>query len=211
MTQPLSTTSAHVEPQQERSVESTQHIVSCATELFVERGYTATTFAMIAERTGYSRGIVTARFGNKENLAFAVVRQATAQWDEMFARHQSSGTGLDDLLAFVRLSQSGIVADPTSRLVLERLYSESLSPLSPLHVRFQQSVIDLGKRLASYIEKGVEDGSIRQSVNINATAQLLIAQLRGIGYQWFLFPELVDTNIYHEALLEQLLRSLTPP
>ena len=154
---------------------------------------------------------MTARFGNKENLAFAVVRQATAQWDEMFARHQSSGTGLDDLLAFVRLSQSGIVADPTSRLVLERLYSESLSPLSPLHVRFQQSVIDLGKRLASYIEKGVKDGSIRQSVNINATAQLLIAQLRGIGYQWFLFPELVDTNIYHEALLEQLLRSLTPP
>ena len=206
----LSTNIFHVEPQQERSVESTQHIVHCATELFVERGYTATTFAMIAERTGFSRSIVTARFGNKENLAFAVVRRATAQWDEVFSQHETSGTGLDDLLAFVRLSQSGIVADPTSRLVLERLYSESLSPLSPLHLRFQQSVIDLGARLASYIQKGVKDGSIRKDVNVDATAQLLIAQLRGIGYQWFLFPELVDTDIYHEALLEQLLRSLSP-
>jgi len=194
-----------VEPQQDRSIESAQQIIGCATELFIEHGYKATTFAMISKRTGYSRGIVTSRFGNKKNLAYEIVRQATAQWDEVLGLQGLASSGLEDIVEFVRVSEYSMLNSPTSRLVMERLYSESASEMAPLHARFKKSIKDLEQLIAGFIEKGKDDGSIRADVEAAPTAKVLISQLRGIGYQWFLFPDLVDPVVFHDLLIKQLM------
>ena len=56
---------------QERSDLSTARLLDAAAELIEEGGYEAMTVAAVGERAGYSRGLVTARFGSKEPDKFA--------------------------------------------------------------------------------------------------------------------------------------------
>lgn len=199
----------YTEPRQERSVASTARLLEAATDLFVERGYTATTLAAIGQRAGYSRGIVTARFGSKEQLAWAVVVRAARQWDAAMSDGTKAGSGLDQLLRFIDISRDNMVNRPRARLVLERLYSESAAPLAPLHDRFQANLEALVMRVAAMTRRGIADGSVRPEVDPDLQAGVLIAQLRGIGYQWFLFPDLVDPVAYHRALADQLVATLS--
>jgi AcrR family transcriptional regulator len=203
-----------VAPRQERSVASTQRLIEAATELFVERGYTATTLAAVGERAGFSRGIVTMRFGSKENLAWAVVERAARSWEAVLRTpaEAAAGTvrGLDAVVAFVRASEQSMVDDPTARLVLERLYAESAAPMAPLHDRFQDGLRSLEARVARFVRRGIDDGSVRPDIDPALVAGVLIAQLRGIGYQWFLFPALVDPVAYHRVVLDQVTTWLQP-
>jgi AcrR family transcriptional regulator len=62
---------------QERSAISTRALLDAAAELIVEVGYEKATFAAIAERAGYSHGLVTRRFGSKEAMLHALVDRIT--------------------------------------------------------------------------------------------------------------------------------------
>lgn len=199
-----------VVPRQERSVESTQRLIEAATELFLERGYAAATVAAIGDWAGFSRGIVAARFGSKENLAWAVVEKATRHWNDAVGEHNPAGTGLDAVVGFIRISQDNMVNDPTSRLVLERLFSESAGPMAPLHDRFANGLRDFQALVARFIQRGIDDGSVRADTDPYEYAGVLIAQLRGVGYQWFLFPGHVDPVLFHELIIDQVVGWLTP-
>ncbi|MDA9292888.1 TetR/AcrR family transcriptional regulator [bacterium] len=199
-----------VEPRQERSIESTDRLIEAATELFADRGYASTTLAAIGDRAGYSRGLVTTRFGNKENLAWAVASRAAQRWQDVLDDRRTATDGLGEILAFIVVSRDNMIEQPTARLVLERLYAETGSPQAPLHSRFQENLRTLISTVSDMCERGIDDGSIRRDLDTKQVAGLLIAQLRGIGYQWFLFPDLVEAATYHQLLLEQTQQWLTP-
>jgi len=200
-----------VEPRQERSKVSTDQLIEAATELFADSGYAATTLAAIGDRAGYSRGLVTTRFGNKENLAWAVVSRAARQWEDLLAAPRPEADGLGEILGFIRVSSDNMVEQPTARLVLERLYAEAGAPHGPLHSRFQENLHSLISVVSGMCRRGIDDGSIRADLDTRDVAGLLIAELRGIGYQWFLFPDLVDAATYHGLLAEQTRKWLTSP
>src|SRR3546814_12482747 len=54
--------------QEERTALSDQRMTDAAVALIVEHGIAAATLAAIGERAGYSRGLVTHRFGTKARL-----------------------------------------------------------------------------------------------------------------------------------------------
>ena len=60
-------------PKQARSEVSTGKLLDAAAELISEGGYERMTLAAIGKRAGYSHGLVTARFGSKEGLLWALV------------------------------------------------------------------------------------------------------------------------------------------
>ena len=66
--------------QQERTERSTNALLQAASELIVKGGFDSLTFAAIGERAGYSRGLVTARFGNKEGLIEALTDRIVTTW-----------------------------------------------------------------------------------------------------------------------------------
>lgn len=200
-----------VVPRQERSVASTKALVAAAEDLFLERGYHATTLVAIGERAGYSRGLVTTRFGSKENLAWAVVQCAARWWEEAIVAARDYATGLERVVAIVDATRDLMVARPESRMLLERLYAESGSPTGPLHERFLGALSGLERTIAEMIRAGIDDESIRLAPGVRpeAVAGLILAQLRGIGYQWFLFPDLVDPVVFHDLLRDQLVQWLS--
>src|SRR5690349_499331 len=66
--------------QEERTAMSEQSMTEAAVSLLVERGIAGTTLAGIGERSGYSRGLVTHRFGSKAGLLAHVHDSIAAEW-----------------------------------------------------------------------------------------------------------------------------------
>jgi AcrR family transcriptional regulator len=89
-------------PRQERSEVSTRRLLEAATELIAEVGYSGTTLATIGARAGYSRSLVTSRFGTKDNLVAVLLEQLTSAWLRYFSTPPPAEDGLQTLLALVR-------------------------------------------------------------------------------------------------------------
>jgi len=197
-----------VEPQQDRSHESTRRLLDAAAELVAERGYAEATVAEIGKRAGYSRGLVSARFGSKENLMWALVQRASDTWFPKLLDPPRRGSARDQLLALVRTIGEQVARDPQALGVLERLIFEASGEL---HERFVASQRRMEGGLRDILTRGIDDGSIRDDIDVAVEAALLVATLRGISYQWFLYPREVDLVRLHEALADQLADRLQPP
>lgn len=197
-----------VEPQQDRSHASTRRLLDAAAELVAERGYAEATVAEIGKRAGYSRGLVSARFGCKENLMWALVQRASDTWFPNLLDPPRRGKACDQLRALVRTIGEQVARDPQALRVLERLIFEASGEL---HERFVTSQRRMESGFRDILTRGIDDGSIRDDIDVEVEAALLVATLRGISYQWFLYPREVDMVRLHEALADQLADRLRPP
>ena len=196
-----------IEPQQDRSHESTRRLLDAAAELVAERGYADATVAEIGKRAGYSRGLVSARFGSKENLMWALVQRASDTWFPKLLDPPARDSAGDQLLALVRTIGAQVASDPQALRVLERLIFEASGDL---HQRFVASQRRMEGSFRDIFTRGIDDGSIRDDIDVAVEAALLVATLRGISYQWFLYPHEVDLVRLHEALAGQLADRLRP-
>lgn len=187
-----------------------RRLLDAAAELVAERGYAGATLAAIGERAGYSRGLVSARFGSKENLMWALVQRSTDAWFPRLLNPPQEGTGLEQLLALVTLIGEHSVADPQSLRLLERLIFEASGANHELEARFLASQRTMERQVARLVRRGIEDGSIRPDVGPAVEAALLLATLRGIVYEWFLYPDAIDILRLNAALVHQLEERLQP-
>ena len=76
--------SIRVAPQQERSARRLASFLDAAAELFVERGYEATTMTAIAERSGSSIGALYNYFPDKPAVALALLGQYAQEMEEQW-------------------------------------------------------------------------------------------------------------------------------
>jgi AcrR family transcriptional regulator len=83
--------------QAERVAASDKALLAAAIELIAERGYERTTLALIGERAGYSRGLVTQRFGSKEKLLWAVIKQMLDRFSTQNLHERGDKTGVPAL------------------------------------------------------------------------------------------------------------------
>jgi AcrR family transcriptional regulator len=161
--------------------------------LIAEGGYASVTLASVGERAGYSRGIVTARFGSKDGLLETLVERITSRWSIANVLPRMEGLlGLDSLLVFLESIRTEAARDPESLRVLYALMFEALSPDLELRSIFVTLHKSMRADLADVIRRGVDDGSIRADIPVDLEAQFVVAGLRGIAYQWRLEPEDFD-------------------
>ena len=67
------------EPQQDRSRATRQRLLEAAIECMAERGWAASTVAVVAERAGVSRGAAQHHFPTREDLVASAVEYVSAQ------------------------------------------------------------------------------------------------------------------------------------
>ena len=195
--------------QQERTERSTNALLNAASELIAEGGIDSLTFAAIGERAGYSRGLVTARFGNKDGLIEALIDRSVAQWGDREAAVVSKGrSGLDSLLDLMAEVRSQAENEPAGLRVLYALMFEAgTDPL--LRERFAALHTSIRSDVEDVLEQGKRDASIRRDVDAGREAVLLLGALRGFAYQWQLDPEgfdLVDALGYLIEVTAERLR-----
>jgi AcrR family transcriptional regulator len=197
---------------QERSERSTARLLDAAAELIEEGGYEAMTLAAVGERAGYSRGLVTARFGSKDQLLAALVDRITTGWSHRNVLPRTVGRpGADGILILIDAIRAQAERDPRALRTLYALIFEALGPNVALRQHFVEFHRTMRADLAKLVRRGIRDGSVDPRRNATEEAMLVVAGLRGIAYQWRLDPDRFDPAAALRALGEATGQRLRPP
>ena len=178
--------------QQQRTERSTNALLEAAADLIVEGGFDALTFAAIGDRAGYSRGLVTARFGSKDGLIEALIDRIVGTWSHRNVLPQTQDrSGLDGLVTLIDAIRSQAARDPRGLLVLYSLMFEAVGS-DQLRPRFAKFHEGMRADFEQFVRRGQADGSIDRSASADREGELVVAGLRGIGYQWLVDPDAFD-------------------
>ena len=102
--------------QAQRRDESERRLLAAAAELVVERGMGAATFENIGARAGYSRGLVTQRFGSKRGLIEALIADLQGRLGGLLEdRRVEELNGLEAVLAYVDVFLAALDRDSELR------------------------------------------------------------------------------------------------
>lgn len=172
--------------QQERVQESTTRLIQAAAELIAEGSYDAASAAEIGRRAGYSRSMVRARFGSKEQLIDAVV--ASAYEGPLKVELPESATGLERVLA--RLDTMARLIDETPELLraIFAIEFQTAAHSSRMSTRAAAWVTHLRTDTLAAVLAGQADGSIRPDLDPEPTAHAIVAEGIGSAFVWTVDP-----------------------
>lgn len=163
---------------------STAKLLDAAAELISEGGYERMTMAAIGKRAGYSHGLVTARFGSKEGLLWALVERMVNDWrTESLGPSIENQSSIEVLHTMLDLLGKSWRRSPTRMLALYILMFEALLPVRLLHERMAELHEELRRSMADLIGRSIAAGSIADTVDVEAAARLIVGSLRGAVYQ----------------------------
>lgn len=172
--------------QQERVAESTTRLIQAATALIAEGGYEAASAAAIGRRAGYSRSMVRARFGSKEQLLDAVIRSTYEE--PLTIQLPESATGMEHALA--RLDTMGRLVDenPAFLRMLFAVEFQSAGKTSRMPDRAANWIGQLRSDMLEALRKGQRDGSISDELDAEATAHAIVVEGVGSAFLWTVDP-----------------------
>ena len=203
--------SAPKNKQQIRTERSTNALLEAASDLIVEGGFDALTFAAIGDRAGYSRGLVTARFGSKDGLIDALIDRIVTTWSHKNVIPRARGrTGLEGVTVMVDAIRTQAAKDPRGLRVLYSLMFEATGSDDDLRARFAKFHETMRADFAHYVRVGQRDGTVRSDLVPEREGTLVVSALRGIGYQWLLDPagfDPVDALTYLSETTTERLRA----
>lgn len=172
--------------QKERVAESTTRLIRAAAELIAEGGYEAASAAAIGRRAGYSRSMVSARFGSKEQLINAVV--ASAYEGPLTVELPKTATGLERVLA--RLDTMATLIDESPEL-LRTIFAvefQAAGSGSGMSTRVADWITRLRADTLAAVLAGQADGSIRTDLDPEPTAHAIVVEGIGSAFLWTVDP-----------------------
>ncbi|PWU12191.1 MAG: TetR/AcrR family transcriptional regulator [Terriglobia bacterium] len=132
-------------------------VLQTAAHLFLEKSYSRTSMNDVAERLNITKPALYHYFRNKEEILLECYRLGTTLIEEILNDIASHcGTGLEKVEAFV-YSYANVMTVNFGRCVM-RLDEGDLSSDALADLRNYKRKID--RRLRSFIQEGIEDGSV---------------------------------------------------
>jgi AcrR family transcriptional regulator len=172
--------------QRERVEESTQRLIQAAAELIAEGGYEAASAAEIGRRAGYSRSMVHARFGSKEQLIDAVV--TSAYEGPLTVELPETATGLERVLARLDTMASLIDDSPALMRTIFAIEFQTAGSASRKSTRVADWVNRLRADTLAAVLAGQTDGSIRPDLDPEPTAHAIVVEGIGSAFLWTVDP-----------------------
>jgi AcrR family transcriptional regulator len=192
--------------QAERSAASTEAMLSAAIELILDQGARVSMMA-IGQRSGFSHGLVLARFGSKAGLIKAVTREVQHRFVEGVTSASQGAKGLTSLLGLVDAFFAALGERSTIGRAFYVLLGESLGPDPHLRAAFVRADEAFRHYVQRMLEEAQATGEVDSSVSAPATAILLVGMLRGVAMQYCVNPaafETDDVRAQARALVERL-------
>jgi AcrR family transcriptional regulator len=178
--------------QAERVAESDRRLFEAATHLIAKHGYTQTTLEAIGVEAGYSRGLVQHRFGNKDRLLDELIKKIAADHRERLLARLRGLSGVDALFCEIDCYLESMDTPRDSSRAFFMLMHESLGPAPHIRPTFAAISARWHRALARQFESGQRAGQIRDDIDPEREAQLLIATARGLRTQAMLNPQTSD-------------------
>jgi len=196
--------------QAERRAESESKLLSAAADLVAEFGIAATTFEKIGERSGYSRGLVSQRFGSKDGLIAALVNDLTDQFESaLVANHLDDLPPHEALIGYIDLYFSALWQRPTES-AYHVLLAESIGAQPQLRPLFAAAHDRVRDRLRGFIEAAQQLGTIPKAVDADATALSVGALMLGMTIQSIVNPT-TDIDRVRRSVVATLRLALQAP
>lgn len=194
--------------QAERTALSEDRLLSAALQLISERGYDRTTLQAIGDAAGYSRGLVSHRFGSKEGLLWALLERMFRHWGTDSLNPAVGGqVGVAALHAAVEAMRRSVRASPERLRAFYALLFESLGPLPALRPKVAEFHRRQRDGVAAWITAGIRAGTVRADVDAATQAALFMSAIRGAAYQWLIDPE-VDVDAIYDEIKATFARNL---
>ncbi len=185
--------------QRERTELSDRLMRDAAVHLLVESGVSGTTLAAIGKRAGYSRGLVTQRFGSKSGLLRYVLHSISERWLTTLTAHTAGKSGADALCGAVDAQLALIREAPQEVRAMFLLWFVSIDPRTEFRANVRH-VQEIQRRdVAAWIEAGQRRGTIVSGVDPERVAEQFCASALGIVYQW-----MVDRSAPVQAMHQEL-------
>jgi AcrR family transcriptional regulator len=196
--------------QAERVAESDTRMLQAAMQLVASRGYANTTLEAIGAEAGYSRGLVSHRWGSKDKLLEELVDRVLEDFRKGLLERLRGLSGLDAVFCEIDCYLEGMDDPPLSSRAFFVLMLESIGPAPQIREHFARFSSRWQASLERTLAKGQEAGSIRPDVKPAEEARLLIATLRGLRTQSMLDPATSDIARDIAALKTTLRQRLAP-
>jgi AcrR family transcriptional regulator len=193
--------------QQDRTALSDRLLTEAAVGLLVERGIAGTTLAGIGERAGYSRGLVTHRFGSKAGLLAHVHDTLTRLWVGRVLQAVDGATGLAALQRVVDALYRFIVEQPDAIRALYLLRYSSIDPGADYRANIARVHEAQRRDLLRWVAAGQSEGSIDRKREPALAVELFCAAIDGLIYRWMVTPSLPIADL-HDQLRSEIGRTL---
>ncbi|MEN3976194.1 helix-turn-helix domain-containing protein [Emcibacter sp. SYSU 3D8] len=184
--------------QAERSAASSNAILNAAVELFLEVG-TRASMMEIGRRSGFSHGLVMARFGSKDGLIAAVTHEIHRRFRDEVFETLGDARGLAALYRFIDAYCGSLMRNSVSSSTFFVLLGEALGPNNVVRSAFSELDALFRDILGTMIEQAKADGDVNTRLPTAAVTVLLVGMLRGIGVQARVNPGAVDIEAAHDA------------
>lgn len=189
--------------QAERRDRSERELIAAAIKVVAEQGVSAATFDAIAREAGFSRGLVTQRFGSKEGLIRSLIWHLHQWQGEVLEEgHVAEMDGLDALCVFVRLHCDTMTAQSESAAYF-MLLAAAVADRLETRAAFAESHEVERVLIRAFIERGQKSGHICPEIDADAEALMAGCSLLGLRMQCLIDPSF-DPAPVRDALVGAL-------
>lgn len=170
--------------QKDRTATSDRLMMEAAVALLIRGGIAGTTLAAIGEEAGYSRGLVTYRFGSKAGLLAHVHDTVASHWIERVQMEVGSSIGVA-ALDRVADALSGVIADVPDKIrAMYLLRYASIDPAAEYRANVARVHLAQSRDAQRWIEAAQAVGEISETVDAGLAAELICAAADGLIYRW---------------------------
>jgi len=196
--------------QEQRTALSDRLMVEAAIGLIVESGLKGTTLAAIGERAGYSRGLVTHRFGSKARLLAYVHDTVVEDWIARVKLAVGNLTGVEALCSAVD-GLYGFIADaPDEIRAMYLLRYFSIDPGAEYRANVAKAHLAQRRDVQRWIEAGQTHGTVDAHVDASLAAEMFCSAVDGLIYRWLVNPGMPIREL-HQLLGREVRRALAGP
>ncbi len=182
--------------------ETKEKILQQAAELFNQQGYAGSSISDIMRVTGLQKGGIYNHFKSKDDLALQAFDFAIAQLRQHYlAAIRSKHHAVERLQAIIGVFRSYVDNPPIKGgcpLLNTAIESDDAHPA--LRQRAQQAMNSWRKLFYRIIQKGIEKGEIRSTVDADEVTTILIATLEGA----MMMSKLYGNSIHIERAINHL-------
>jgi AcrR family transcriptional regulator len=192
--------------QKDRTALSERRLMEAAVSLLIEHGVERTTLAAIGERSGYSRGMVTHRFGSKSGLLAHVHDAVAHDWIDRVQASVGDAVGIDALNRVVNVLQTLLEESPDALRAMYMLRYASIDPAALYRANVAKVHAAQRRDARRWITEGQAAGSINSRLDADLAAELFCATVDGLLYRWLVTPEIPIKRLHR--MLKQYVRKL---
>jgi AcrR family transcriptional regulator len=165
-----------------QSESTRERIVQAATQLFLRKGFAATSIADLAEAVEVTKGALYHHFESKEAIFSAVVGAIKRTWRNAVAREVVASRDPIQMLEKLLESHARFLEKNESFCLVLNSLSVEMQGVNPdLLSELQSAYADMARFIEQILRKGRETGRIRSDVDLKHASLTIVGMLRGTG------------------------------